>query len=92
METIVAAAVLVLCVSLLLRMALPERRRRHVDARLRRAWWALRDAALRLRPRRADPRSAAREAEDAIRRARHKAKRDGSVIRPEAFKRPRKPH
>jgi hypothetical protein len=91
-ETIFAAAVLALCVALLLRMALPERRRLRIDARLRRMWWSLRDAALRLRSRRGDARSAAREAEDAIRRAQHKARRDGKVSRPDAFKRPRKPH
>jgi hypothetical protein len=92
MDTTFAAAVLALCVAALLRMALPERQRRRIDARLHRAWWALRDAARRLRSRRGDARSAAREAEDAIRRAQGKARRDGNVSRPDAFKRPRKPH
>ena len=34
----------------------------------------------------------AREAEQTIRRAQRRAERDGNVIRPESFKRPRKPH
>ncbi len=37
-------------------------------------------------------RSAAREAEDAIRRAQRKVQREGNVIRPDSFKGPRKPH
>ena len=36
--------------------------------------------------------TAAREAEEAIRRAQHKVRRDGNVIRPDSFKGPRKPH
>jgi hypothetical protein len=37
-------------------------------------------------------RTAAREAEEAIRRAQSKVRRDGNVIRPDSFKGPRKPH
>ena len=36
--------------------------------------------------------TAAREAEEAIRRAQRKVRRDGNVIRPDSFKGPRKPH
>jgi hypothetical protein len=35
---------------------------------------------------------AAREAEQAIRRAQRNVQRDGNVIRPDSFKGPRKPH
>ena len=41
---------------------------------------------------RAHRQHAAREAEEAIRRAQRKVKRDGNVIRPDSFKGPRKPH
>jgi hypothetical protein len=92
MEPILAALVLALCAGLLLRLALGERSRQRVDARLRRIGWALRREAARLWTWRDQRRRAAREAEQAIRRAQRKAERDGNVVRPESFKGPRKPH
>ena len=91
-----AALVVLVCVALLARMCLPLRRRVALDAALRRlpgwvrsrakAVWHWRD----WRSRRDD---AARLAEEAIQRARRtRADKDGNVIRPEAFKGPRKPH
>ena len=91
-----AAVVVLVCVALLVRMCLPPRRRAALDATLRRlpgrvrarskALWHWRQS----RSRRDD---AARLAEEAIQRARRtRADKDGNVIRPEAFKGPRKPH
>ena len=94
-----AAVVVLVCVALLVRMCLPPRRRAALDATLRRlpgrvralarAVWHLRHWR-QSRSRRDD---AARLAEEAIQRARRtRADKDGNVIRPEAFKGPRKPH
>lgn len=95
-----AALVVLVCVALLVRMCLPSRHRAALDATLRRlpgrvlartkavckTLWHWRH----WRSRRDD---AARLAEEAIQRARRtRADKDGNVIRPEAFKGPRKPH
>lgn len=91
-EAILAGLVLAVCLALLLRMALPERQRRRLDA----AWRRLVQAGQRLAQRawfwRRHKRHAAREADEAIRRAQRRAERDGNVVRPDAFKDPRKPH
>lgn len=87
-----AIAVFVVCALLLLRMVLPARHRLRVDAVLRRGWQALRGRVLDVWHWRASRRAAAAEAEAAIARARRAAERDGNVVRPEAFRRPRKPH
>jgi hypothetical protein len=91
LEAILAATVLALSAALLLRLALGEARRQRVDALLRRAGRRMRRGAMRVWHWRAHRRHAARAAEEAIRRARRRAERDGNVIRPESFKRPRKP-
>ena len=91
-ELVFAGIALVVCVALLLRMALPERQRRRVDAEWNLLVHRGRLLAHRLWFWRAHRRSAAREAEDAIRRAQRKVQRDGNVIRPDSFKGPRKPH
>jgi hypothetical protein len=91
-EKAVAAVVLAACAALLLRMALPARQRAALDAwwlRLRSGGWMQARNLWRWRARRAE---AEREAEDAIRRAQRKPRRDGNVVRPESFKGPRKPH
>ena len=103
LEPILAAATLVVCLALLLHMALPARQRQRIDAALRRAWRVGRQRLGRVRHGRAQRQQAARAAETAaetaaeqadevIRRARRAAQHDGNVIRPDAFKRPRKPH
>ncbi len=91
-----AALVVLVCVALLARMCLPLRRRVALDAAVRRLprWVRSRAKAVwqwrHWRSRRDD---AARLAEEAIQRARRtRADKDGNVIRPEAFKGPRKPH
>ena len=91
-EKIFAGMVLAVCAVLLLRMALPQRQRWRLDA----AWQQVVQASRRLARRvwfwRSHRRTAAREAEEAIRRAQRKVRRDGNVIRPDSFKGPRKPH
>jgi len=91
-EQVLAAVVLLVSVGLLLRLLLPTARRRRVDAIGRRAWLRGRLAARRLWFWRRHQRHAAREADEVIRRARRHAEQDGNVVRPDAFKGPRKPH
>ncbi|MBT9495608.1 MAG: hypothetical protein IV107_25330 [Paucibacter sp.] len=103
LSTVMAAAGLLICVFLAIRMALPARWRQHLDARLRRSSWALRDAGTRVRlwwRSRRFKSTAATEAEAAIRRAQAAAKPegewDGNVYRPKRFgannKKPRDLH
>lgn len=98
LEPVLAAAALVVCLALLLHMALPARQRQRIDAALRRAWHAGRQRLRRTRSDHARRRKAAQaaqateQADELIRRARRAAQQDGNVIRPDAFKRPRKPH
>lgn len=91
-----AALVVLVCAILLVRMALPVRHRATLDATVRRlpAWVQARATALwHWRQRRSQRDDAARLADEAIQRARRtRADKDGNVIRPEAFKGPRKPH
>jgi hypothetical protein len=102
-EAVFAALVLAVCLALLLRLMLGTKRRQRVDAVLKRAWHASRSRLLSLWRWRAQKRQqasaaeeAARIAQEAIRRARASAEREGNVIRPKAFRRetgePRKPH
>jgi hypothetical protein len=91
-EKLVAALTLVVCVVLLVRLMLGERRRYRFDAAARRAWFACRTVARRAVRWPTARKEAAAAAEDAIRRARGTVDRDGNVIRPRAFRGPRKPH
>jgi hypothetical protein len=86
-EKIFAAAMVSVCVLLLLRMLLKPRSRDRVDAAMRRGSerWSRRVQRLVAWP--AAEASARREAKDAIQRARRSAiERDGNVYRPKAFK------
>lgn len=93
-KNLLATLVLAVCVLLLLRLALGTRRRQRVDAVLRSAARSIRHGTLGPWQRAKARRAAAREAQDAIRRAqRRKPERDGNVIRPKQFQdKPRKPH
>lgn len=94
-EYILAAVVLLLCVALLVRLLLPPRQRQRMDNRALQGWTTVRRSARAVPAvwhRRRDRKQAASEAEAAIRRAREGISRDGNVIRPKSFKRPRKPH
>lgn len=92
MEALLAALVVLVCAAMLVRMALSERARQRVDAHARRVWARARTTALRVRHWRTWRRRAQQEADAAIRRARGEAERDGNLIRPKAFKGPKKPH
>ncbi|MCV2357282.1 hypothetical protein LNV09_24315 [Paucibacter sp. B2R-40] len=100
-STVMAAAGLLTCIFLAIRMCLSPHLRQQLDARLRRAAWRLRDVGqglgTYLRSRRFK-KSAASQADAAIRRAKTAAKPegewDGNVYRPKSFSKdkPRKPH
>jgi len=89
-----AATVLLVCIAMAVRMALPLAQQRWIDARLRRAQWLLKDrwqALANWRRRKAVHKTAEAEAEAAIKKARAGSKMvdgewDGNVYRPERFK------
>ena len=86
-EKAFAAAMVVACVVLLVRMLLRPRRRARVDATVRKeaALWRRRVVRAALWP--AAELRARRETKEAIRRARRSAiEREGNVISPKAFK------
>jgi hypothetical protein len=91
-ELVFAGIALAVCVVLLLRMVLPERQRQRLDALWHQVVHRGRQLAHRLWFWRAHRQRAAREAEEAIRRAQRNVKHDGNVIRPDSFKGPHKPH
>ena len=91
-EKLLAGGVLLVCAAMLLRLALREHHRQRLDAAAFRAVFASRRLAHRLWFWRAHRQRAAREAENAIRRAQRNVERDGNVVRPDSFKGPRKPH
>ena len=86
-EQLLAAVVVAVCVVMLLRMAAGPRRTQRLDATLRRGVDACRALWRRARGRAPASRDAARQAEEAIRRARGRgAERDGNVYRPKSFR------
>lgn len=94
-EKLVAGAVLAVCVLMLVRLACSERLRDRADAALLRCATACRRLAQRpvqWHRSRQVSQAAEREAQEAIRRARTRAQHDRNVIRPESFRKPRKPH
>jgi len=91
-EKLVAAITLAACAVLLLRLTLGSRRRQRFDATARRAWAACRAQARALFRWRSARRESAAAADEAIRRARTAADREGNVIRPRSLRGPRKPH
>lgn len=99
-ERMLAATVLALCLAGLLRLCLPPAWAARVDARLRHARTWLARPWRRWQARRPSGRAdaapdadaARREAQAAIQRARTAARREGNVIHPERFRRPRRPH
>lgn len=97
-EKSLAVLVATVCLVLLVRLFMPERHRRRLDATARRGWQAGRAWALRVWRWRSSRRAAARMAEEAIHRARGGVERDGNVYRPKSFREPRdsreprKPH
>ncbi|MBH2016088.1 MAG: hypothetical protein I8H88_06335 [Burkholderiales bacterium] len=94
-----AGLIVLICALMLIRLALSAPRRARVDAWLRRlphAPKSWRARWLRLRHARQHRQDAERLAEEAIQRARRNQRKqvdkDGNVLRPDAFKGPRKPH
>lgn len=90
-DKVLAGIALTLCLGMLLRMGLRERHRQRMDALAHRIALAGRRGARKLWFWRTHRRHALREAEEAIRRAQRTGKRDGNVVRPDAFNDPRKP-
>jgi len=91
-EQIIAGLALAACAVLLVRLMLGQRRQQRFDAALQHAWAGCRSQTRKLYRWRAVRRESAAAAEEAIRRARAAADRDGNVIRPRSFRGPRKPH
>lgn len=88
-----SALVVAVCVLMLVRMMLPARKRARLDQRLKQVPKVLSRRWHTLRHGRRHRVVAERLAKDAIERARKtKVERDGNVIKPDAFKGPRKPH
>ena len=94
LQNVLAALGLLVCLTLLLRMALPAPWQQRFDAFWHRVGWRLRALGQGIRLRWQALRSgrqARREAADAIERARRGSppvQRDGNVIRPERFGKP----
>jgi len=91
-EKIFAAAVLVVCLVLMVRLLVRARSRQRFDAALRHAAFSIRRRAYLIYHWRSARRSAERLAEETIRRARESGSWEGNVYRPKSFKGPRKPH
>ena len=91
-EKLAAGITLAVCIVLLARLMLGQRQRQRFDAAARRTWAAWKARVRRLVGWRSARRESAAAAQDAIRRARGDVQRDGNVIRPRSFRRPRKPH
>ncbi len=95
-----SALVVLVCVLMLARLMLPAPRRARFDDALLRRWrqlpqvpQALKQRWHRLRHGRRHRENAEQMARDAIERARKTpVEREGNVIKPDAFKGPRKPH
>lgn len=88
-----AGLVVLICIVMLIRLVVGARRRAAMDRAAKAGWHAMRAWTAGLwhwRQRRQD---AARMTEEAIQRARRqRVDKDGNVLRPQAFKEPRKPH
>jgi hypothetical protein len=99
-EQIIAGAALLSCVVLLARLAMSETRRYRFDRAMRRLWWRLRSTAMQVWSWPSSRRAAAREARDAIERARNAGRKTGvtdgewkgNVYTPKSMRKPRKPH
>jgi hypothetical protein len=91
-QKLLAAAAVLACGVLLLRLAMGARRRAWLDATVLAHARRLRRAVRRMWHARALRRDAAREARAAIERARRAGHWQGNVVRPKSFRRPRKPH
>ena len=92
-ENLLAGLTLAACLVLLLRLAVGARHRSRLDAAVARAWHALHRAGSTTLRWPGTRHRAAREARDAIERARRRGAWEGNVYRPDSFrKRERKDH
>jgi hypothetical protein len=101
-QQLFAGIALGVCLVLLLRMLLGERRREKFDAVFRSGWQAARRLVKRTPPpppKPPTPRDARQAAQDAIKRAARRGQWEGNVYKPDRFgkpdepdKPPRKPH
>ncbi|MEY4763368.1 MAG: hypothetical protein RI907_41 [Pseudomonadota bacterium] len=98
-EKILALVTAVACIVMLVRLALKPAQRARLDGAAWRVWFKLRNGAQGLwawRQRRVAREQARRTAQAVIERARQgdapTVKRDGNVLTPDSFQRPRKPH
>lgn len=94
-DKLIPVFVAVVCVLLLIRLALGDKRRAKVDRAVLRAWYVVRRRAEFLwtwRRRRQSAAQARKMTQDVLRRVRHRVEKEGNVLTPEAFKEPRKPH
>ena len=83
------------CVVMLVRMMLGDKRRASFDRAFIKAWASVSRQARFLwhwRARRQSAAQARQVAQDVIQRVRHRVDKEGNVLTPEAFKEPRKPH
>ena len=90
-ERVFAALVLTVCLVLMLRLVIGERRRWRFDAFMRRALARLRRGALSIwhwRDARRDAERARKAADEAIKRARDRGEWDGNVYTPKSFRKP----
>ena len=91
-ESLFALLMVTACGVMLVRLGVGERRRYRLDAFMRAAWQATARRSASLWHWRRSRALAKRGAEEALRRARQGVDHDGNVIRPDAFRSPRKPH
>ena len=90
-ERVIAAIVLAICVALLLRLVIGERRRYRFDAFFRRSGRALRRLGSSIwhwRDARREVAYARKVADEVIRRARDRGEWDGNVYTPKSFRKP----
>lgn len=94
MERVIALLVALACLVLLGRLALGPSRRARLDRAVRQRWQAWRWHLRGWTTSRAARQEAERAAREAIERARRvqAIEREGNVLKPDAFKGPRKPH
>ena len=99
-EQLLVGLTATVCVVLLVRLGLGAARQQRFDDAMRAMGWKLRSSALHAWHWRSSRRAAAREAQDAIHRARtgrtngeaDDGQWQGNVYTPKSFRKPRKPH
>ena len=91
-EKLIAGTMAAVCLVLMVRLLLGRKRQQRLDRAVRYAWLVCRDFARSCWRWRSSRKEAARQAQEAIERARKAGEWDGNVYTPKSFQRPRKPH